>query len=350
MIKNSRSQQSDLLKQMTIPIFIPHLGCGHSCTFCNQRTISGVEKEHIWSSSQIKEHIDTWLVHASQFNRIEIGFFGGSFTGISEQLQEQYLEIAQEYLDQGKIDGIRLSTRPDYLGAKVIDRLKAYKVSMVEIGVQSYSDEVLLAAKRGHDSKCVEEAIARLKEAKIEFGIQLMIGLPGDTHESWRQTIMKVISDQPSCVRIYPTLVLAGTELANQYESGCYEAISLETAVQYGAEAYLAFNEANISVIRMGLQASDGLSSEGNVIAGPHHDAFRSLVETEIYKNIIKRDLESRLDANRYNVRVNPKHVSFFSGYKRSNLIWLETQGIHISKIISDVNVFPYQIIWLKER
>lgn len=336
-------------KQMTIPIFIPHLGCGHSCTFCNQRTISGTEREPDWSEAQVRALIDEWLMGADQFDRVEIGFFGGSFTGIPSELQEKYLAIAKEYKDLGRIQGIRLSTRPDYLGDEVIIRLLKYGVTLVEIGVQSYSDEVLSAVKRGHDRKCIQHTIARLQAANLPYGIQLMIGLPKDTKLSWMETVKQTIADQPTCVRIYPTLVLSETELATFYLAGDYQPIDLEMAVDQATDAYLAFREAGIPVIRMGLQSSEGLSEEGSVLAGPHHDAFRSLVETEIYKRMIERDLASGLIGKKQIVRVNPKHVSFISGYKRSNIKWLETSGIQIVKIEGDPKITPYQIEWIQE-
>lgn len=336
-------------KQMTIPIFIPHMGCGHSCTFCNQRTISGIQREPQWSEDQVREIIDRWLLRSAGYDRVEIGFFGGSFTGIPLELQEKYLSVAETYLRQNLVQGIRLSTRPDYLGPEVIKRLIRYGVSLVEIGVQSYSDQVLKAAKRGHDSHCIDNAIKSLQEAKLSYGIQLMIGLPEDTEASWGETVKKTIEAQPTCVRIYPTLVLAGTELAHDYEAGHYEPIALRNAVNYAADGYWQFMQANIPVIRMGLQASEDLSKDGNVLAGPHHDAFRSLVETEIYKRMIKRDLENGLAGNRHYVRVNSKHVSFFSGYKRSNLEWLKSLGVQIIKIEGDTELIPYEIKWVQE-
>lgn len=336
-------------KQMTIPIFIPHMGCGHSCTFCNQRTISGIEREPEWTERQVRALIDGWLSRAENFDRIEIAYFGGSFTGIPVLLQEHYLSIADTYIEQGLVHGIRLSTRPDYLDDSVLQRLKAHCVTLVEIGVQSYSDLVLKAAKRGHNAQCIEDTLIRLRAAGIPYGIQLMIGLPGDTYESWMKTVEKTIEARPACVRIYPTLVLEDTELGELFKAGHYQPLKLEEAVDYGAEAYTRLMKADIPVIRMGLQASEDLSKEGSVLAGPYHDAFRSLVETELYKRMIKRDLENGLVGNRQYVRVNSKHVSFFSGHKKSNLEWLKSMGIQILKIEGDSKVTPYEIKWVQE-
>lgn len=347
MKRNKLALKSETHKQMTIPVFIPHLGCGHACTFCNQRTISGVERETEWSELQIRTHIDEWLSSGENHQQIEIGFFGGSFTGIPAALQERYLSIAKSYYDLGKINGIRLSTRPDYIDEEVVKRLNFYGVTLVELGVQSFSNVVLAACRRGHDSSVIDQAVTLLKGANIAVGIQLMLGLPQDTPESFMDSVNKTIALRPACVRLYPTLVLADTELAVELNQGHYQPLELTQAVLLAAEAYQLFRKAEIPVIRMGLQSSENLSEGVNVLAGPHHDAFRTLVESEIFKRLMERDLENGLPDTRLSVRVHPKHVSFFSGYKQSNLKWLEEQGIHIDQIIKDPAVALYQIIWI---
>lgn len=334
------------LKQMTIPIFIPHLGCGHSCTFCNQRTISGRGSE-LLTRDQMKDEIDAWLSRSKDHSHIEIGFFGGSFTGLEEQIQTMALALAKSYMDQGLIQGIRLSTRPDYLGPEVILRLKAYGVTLVEIGVQSFEETVLLKTKRGHLVTDIEPAVQRLKDAGIAVGIQLMIGLPGDTSEGFERTIDRTIDLKPSCVRLYPTLVLAHTELAEQYVQGAYVPLSLAQAVDMAERGYSRLIDENIPVIRMGLQSSEALSETSLCLAGPHHDAFRELVESQRYKRLMKRDLEQGLIHTNTSVKVNPKHVSFFSGQKRSNLLWLKEQGIEVNKIIPDESIGLYAIKWI---
>lgn len=334
-------------KQMTIPIFIPHMGCENACTFCNQRTISGASSDCEWTETQLTEQIESWLESGSGHFPIEIGFFGGSFTGIPAVLQERCLSVAKRYLDAGRIQGIRLSTRPDYLGPAVVERLKAYGVTLVELGVQSFSDKVLKTCQRGHDVQTVEEAIVRLRNAGLAFGIQLMIGLPGDSREGFKTSVSCAIGWKPDCVRLYPTLVLSETQLANELLAGLYQPLSLEEAVDMAAEAYQSFMAAGIPVIRMGLQSSENLSDSSHVLAGPHHDAFRTLVESTLYRRLMERDLENGLPDMRLCVSVHPKHVSFFSGHQSANLKWLRAQGICLGTIHKDDTVQPYEIKWL---
>lgn len=333
-------------RQMTIPIFIPHQGCGHSCTFCNQKTISGQE-DAMLTQAQMKTEIDSWLSRSQNHSRVEIGFFGGSFTGLEDSIQIMALELAKSYLDQGLIQGIRLSTRPDYLGDPIIERLVQYGVTLVEIGVQSFSEEVLVRTKRGHASDVIEPAVLRLKNAGIQVGIQLMIGLPGDTPQSFHNTIETTVGLRPDCVRLYPTLVLEDTALAQEFRLGEYKPLSIEEAVVLAESAYSRLLEEHIPVIRMGLQSSEALSEAHLCLAGPHHDAFRDLVESARYKRLMKRDLEQGLVHSHMRVKVNPKHVSFFSGQKKANILWLKENGIEISKIIPDESVGLYEVIWI---
>ncbi len=332
-------------EQMTIPIFIPHLGCKNDCTFCNQRAISGVKETPILSETYLVGLIESYLSESRQ-KHIEIGFFGGSFTGLDVEYQEVCLQVAATYLKKGAIQGIRLSTRPDYINKAVIERLLRYGVTTVELGVQSFEESVLRLSQRGHDVNAIYHSIRLLKMADINVGIQLMLGLLGDTEQSFLESVEKAIALKPSCMRLYPTLVIKQTELYKQYLRGEYSPLSLEEAVRWSANAYERLLRENIPVIRMGLQASDSLSGEDGFVAGPHHDAFRSLVESELYRRLMERDLASGRLNSQMCVKVNSKHVSFFSGHLKSNLKWLASHGIHIERIEGDMEIAPYTIKW----
>ena len=145
-----------MTKQYTIPVFVPHLGCPFDCVFCNQRKITG--KSTSIKKEEVINTIEEYLSYFDREVRLEVGFFGGSFTGIDEDIQEDLLAIAYEYKKAGKIDGIRLSTRPDFIDMKVVERLKKYSVDIVELGVQSLTQEVLDSSGRGHTTDVVYRA------------------------------------------------------------------------------------------------------------------------------------------------------------------------------------------------
>ena len=95
--------------------------------------------------------------------------------------RRRFWESAAQLKKDGRISRVRLSTRPDALGAEVLARLAHYGVDTVEIGVQSLDDEVLAASQRGHTAAQAEDAIRRVQAAGFRCGAQMMVALPGDT-------------------------------------------------------------------------------------------------------------------------------------------------------------------------
>jgi len=216
-------------KHAIIPIFIPHRGCPNDCVFCNQRKITA--RTTAPTADEVKNTIDTWLTTLGEVPTVEIAFYGGSFTGLRLTEQSSYLAIAKEYKERGLIDKIHLSTRPDYIDRDILDNLKAYSVDTIELGVQSFDDEVLRKSNRGHTSASVYEAVSLIKEYGFEFGIQLMIGLPGDSLETCIYSAEETVKLKPSLTRLYPTIVIDDTELLEMYERGEYKPLSREEAV-----------------------------------------------------------------------------------------------------------------------
>lgn len=294
---NSRPRKLMAKRHYIIPIFIPHLGCPHQCIFCNQKEITGQLRE--LAVEEVHQQIDDYLETMSAADRdVEIAFYGGSFTGIPIELQDKYLAVAKLYLDAKKIDGIRLSTRPDYIDEKTLQRLKAFGVTIVELGVQSMDDQVLIKANRGHTAAQVQQAVELLQRYDFQVGLQMMVGLPGDSKLLALATAHKLISLQPDFVRIYPVLVITRTPLAELFQSGQYRPWSVEQAVDTCKELLMLFRTAGISVIRMGLQPSEEINENARVLAGPFHPAFGELVEIALVRDrLIGLCRSLRLDA-----------------------------------------------------
>lgn len=275
---------------MNIPIFIPHFGCPNGCVFCNQQKIRG--KDTIDDEITLRVYLEDSIRTAGQREDIEIAFFGGSFTGLPLETQERYLSIGKEYVEKYALKGIRLSTRPDYINENVIKFLEQYPVSAIELGVQSLDPTVLELSKRNHTVPAVANAVACIKKTSIQLGLQMMIGLPGDTAEKAVETAKKMIAFMPDTIRIYPTLVLQDTELERMYNEGLYRPLSLSEAVTWTSSVLPLFEAAAIVVLRVGLQANEGLSGE-NVIAGPYHPAFKELVQDEVIYNRLEKALDA---------------------------------------------------------
>lgn len=268
---------------LIIPIFLPFEGCENRCIYCNQRLLHPDVEEV--SSENIEKTIYKYLRSSRtkrELTNIEVAFYGGSFTSIEEERQFFLLKILKKYIQNKEIDGIRFSTRPDKLNKNVLTDYKHYGVTTIEIGAQSFKNNVLNAIKRNHTAQDIRNAINLLKEANFITSIHLMFGLPFSTIEDDIISIEETIKLSPNYVRIHPTLVLKGTELADLYLNNQYKPLSLEEAVDIISIALKKFKEANIKVIRVGLHNDDNLANPNTIIAGPFHPSIKQLAEKKL--------------------------------------------------------------------
>lgn len=314
--------------QYIIPIFVPHLGCPNDCIFCNQKSISGQKKN--MTKEQAKNIIDNYLKNLNDSDAlIEIAFFGGSFTAINENLQNELLELAYTYVKEGKVESIRISTRPDCIDKNILKRLKKYKVKTIELGVQSANDFVLKRANRGHTFEDVKKASKLIRWYGFRLGHQMMVGLPESTRQDEINTAKALIKLKPKMVRIYPVLVVKNTKLEKEYEDGIYKALPLPQAVETCKQLVRMFSDKNIDIIRVGLQNTDEISDpsseKSEVVAGPYHPAFRQLVESGLwYDAIVEKIKKLNVKVKEVQVTVNPLDVNNVIGHKKDNVLKLK--------------------------
>jgi histone acetyltransferase (RNA polymerase elongator complex component) len=304
-------------KHFTIPIFIPHAGCRFDCIFCNQKRISGIKLPSPVNNISliINEHLKT----INPDNAIiEIGFLGGSFTGIKQSLQEEYLSIAYDFIKKGLVKSIRLSTRPDYINQNNLNLLKNFGVKTIELGVQSLDNEVLLKSGRGHNVMDVEKAAKLIKQNDFNLGMQMMIGLPYDNYQKALMTAQGIIDMKANCVRIYPVLVIKDTELEQLFYKNEYHPLSLEEAVYITKNIVLLFESANVKIIRVGLHPSEDLISNQGFICGPFHISFKELVLTEIWNDLLQKLYIPNKERN-ITIYTSPKEINYAIGYKSKN-------------------------------
>lgn len=320
------------MKHYNIPIFIPHLGCPFNCIFCDQKRIARIEPAPDPDSvlDMVQSALNTIPASATE-REIEVAYFGGSFTALDQAVQEEYLLALQPLLQRGAIAGIRLSTRPDFIDSSVLDMLGRYGVTTIELGVQSLNDQVLGTSGRGYRSQAVVDACHLIQQYGFRLGIQLMIGLPGDSFEYDRETTFKTMELEPEMVRIYPTLVIRNTQLDSMYEEGRYQPLELEEAVAICAWMFMCFQQQNIKVIRMGLHPSEELREEGVIVAGPFHPAFGELVEQLVFQkqaqSLLHNYMQSRPGTQDLRIYSSYRDLSKMLGYKKSNLQHLNSLG-----------------------
>ena len=311
-------------KEYIIPIFVPHLGCPNDCTFCNQKKISGQTKNV--KAEDVKNTIEYYLNNFKDDNKyIEVAFFGGSFTGIDVDKQKELLSVAYEYIKNKKIDSIRISTRPDYINKEILKMLKSYGVKTIELGVQSTNDYILNKSKRGHTFEDVKKASKLIRKNGFILGHQMMVGLPESTRQDEINTAKDLIKLKPKIVRIYPVLVIKGTQLEKDYESGEYTPLTVEQAVETAKDLLVLFNKKKINVIRIGLQNTNEITdpslNESQVVAGPYHPAFRQLVESRLwYDNIANEIKKVNSNVTHIQIDVNPSDINNAVGHKRINI------------------------------
>ena len=313
------------MKKGNISVFVPHLGCPQQCSFCNQKTITGREKQP--TPEDVKAAIETALNRKGY--EYELAFFGGSFTAIDRDYMKSLLETAFPYVQNGSIKGIRISTRPDFIDGEILSILKEYGVSSIELGAQSMDDEVLFANLRGHTSKDVENASNLIKEYGFELGLQMMTGLYKDTDEKALETAKKLIALKPETVRIYPTVVLKETYLAELFEKEEYKPQTVDDAANLCTKLLPLFENAGIKVIRLGLHASDDIRK--NMVAGAYHESFGEIVQSRIMLNKILK-----YPPGSYEIYVNPKSVSKLKGNQKRNIYFLIEEGYNIKIVQSD--------------
>ena len=316
------------MKHYIIPIFVPHLGCPNDCVFCNQKSISGQQK--MITKEDIRNTIDFYLENIKDKEaKKEVAFFGGSFTGIDVEKQEEFLQTAYQYIKNGKIDSIRISTRPDYINKAILKRLKKYRVKTIELGVQSANDYVLKQSRRNHTFEDVKKASKLIRRYRFNLGHQMMIGLPESTKIDEINTAKELIKLKPQMVRIYPVLVIKNTKLEKDYLDKKYKPLTVVQAIEICKEIVPMFMKKKIEIIRIGLQNTDEITDPSikgsEVVAGPYHPAFRQLVESSLwYDNIVERTKELNVKVKKVQITVNPKDVNNVVGHKRENIDMLK--------------------------
>ncbi len=315
-------------KQYIIPIFVPHLGCPNDCIFCNQKSISG-QKSNM-TKEKAKEIIENYLKSIDKENaQIEIAFFGGSFTAIEVKRQEELLEVASEFVKNGEVESIRISTRPDAIDKETLKRLKRYKVKTIELGVQTSNDYILKRINRGHTFEDVKKSSRLIRWYGFRLGVQMMVGLPESTTIDEINTAKELIKLKPKMVRIYPVLVIKNTPLEKELKEEKYKPLTVVQAVEVCKEIVRLFHDKNIDIIRIGLQPTEEISAPGTdkseVVAGPYHPAFRQLVESAMwYDAIVGKIKKLNVKVKEVQVTVNPIDANNVIGHKKSNVINLK--------------------------
>ena len=313
------------MSHSNISIFVPHKGCPNDCSFCNQRAISGQMTSA--TPEDVEDAVEIAIKYKVDPKNTEIAFFGGSFTAIEREDMLSLLTAAKHFLDIYKFKGIRISTRPDCINKDILETLKNYGVTAIELGAQSMSDEILSANRRGHTAEDVRKASKLIKEYDFELGLQMMTGLYKSDFQKDEQTALEIIKLRPDTVRIYPTVVLKNTHLGYLQEKGEYIAPTAEESAPFCARLLQLFEKEGIKVIKLGLHSSETVESD--MVGGAYHPAFRELCEGHIYLAKTLEKLSDKDKNQQYVIYVNKKVLSKAKGQQKRNEKALKNQGFH---------------------
>ena len=324
-----------MTKHKNLSVFVPHEGCPNQCAFCDQRSISGTLNPP--TVQYVKQLCEEFLPKENGTD-CEIAFFGGSFTAIDREYMENLLRTAHSFVKQNRASGIRISTRPDCIDREILDILKQYGVTSIELGAQAMQDKVLCANLRGHTAEDVKKAALLIKENGFSLGLQMMTGMYGQQNDyslAAIDTAQQFVALKPDTVRIYPTVTLKNTYLEKVFLQGKYTPPTLEQTVYICVKLMEIFDKADIRIIKMGLHADTGL--EDKIVAGPYHPAFRELCMAGRCLEKIKKQLTNS-NVKSCIIKVNPKELSQWKGQKNSNIQALGRVGYSVS-ITADANV-----------
>lgn len=323
------------MRPIVVPFFISHLGCPNRCVFCDQEKIAGA-KGALPGAEEMAAKISAYRL-SSPGREVEVAFYGGTFTSLPREDQASLLGALQPLLAAGSVRSLRLSTRPDAVGAETVAFLQTMKVGTVELGVQSMDEEVLRLSRRGHTAADAERAVRALRQAGIRVGVQLMPGLPGDSAERALASLDRVLALAPSFLRIYPTLVISGTALAESYRAGSYAPQRLGEAVDLCGSMLLAAMRCGVPVVRLGLQPTAELEVPGVLLAGPYHPAFGQLVESELFYRLMSQMAAGLAWGSRVSFVAPAGRVSDLVGQGRRNLARLaESCGVTVTRVRED--------------
>ena len=345
------------MKYYNIPIFLPELACPFRCVYCNQFSITG--KQQLPDIQYVKNTIDQYLDSFPENDRfVEVAFFGGNFTGLPVKMQDDFLKIVQPYLEKGVIQGIRCSTRPDYIDENRVKTLKSFGMLNIELGAQSTNDDILRKCGRGHTFKDIENASQIIVNEGITLGLQMMLGLPFDSFDDDMQTARDIVRLGAKETRVYPCIVVKDTELERLYHKGEYTPLTLNEAVDQSATLYEYFTENDVKVLRIGLHTSDDLNGDAYV-AGPYHKNFAEMVFSRIWgrkfdkidektDKIVIEVPENQLNhaigyqgENKKKLQERYKHVVISTGAKRNG----EISANQLFRIIPMPEISPLPVV-----
>ena len=184
-------------------------------------------------------------------DKVELIVMGGTFLAYTEEYQYRFIKDCYDALNgtesptleeakrlnetaKNRCTGLCIETRPDWCRQEEIDRMLEFGTTRVELGVQTLDDEVYRLVRRGHKVEDVVKATTLLRQHGFKVYYHWMPGLPGSTPQEDLELSGKLFADdsfKPDGLKLYPTMVVEGTELERWYQEGRYQPYDVNTMV-----------------------------------------------------------------------------------------------------------------------
>lgn len=305
------------------PIFIPFAGCPHHCIFCAQEQQTGAGRQSV-AEAVAKANIDfPEFLAKTKSSCIDMAFYGGTFTAIGEDDFFLCLAFFGACKELAKKNGItllgRCSTRPDALAPDRLQSLKSTGIDLIELGIQSFNDTVLMQSKRAYTGETAVSACQTVLAHGFKLGIQLMAGLPNQNQTVFLNDVQTALLQNPHCMRYYPCLVPEKTQLARLFDEGKYMPWSNETCIEILGKALATAWQARVPVIRLTVAPEQEFDT--HLAAGPRHPGLGSDIMGYAFYTLIKDSL-TKLEQPAQKICIPIHFQGCFFGTKN----WLKKQ------------------------
>ena len=325
------------MKTNIYPIFIPQIGCNYPCVYCHQGKITQKTSPPNLLLPQDELSKVKNFIQKHRFQEKEIAFFGGSFTCLSRKEMLFLINQILPFFDD--LTFLRISTRPDAINEAQLQFLKTFKVKTIELGVQSFSEQELLACKRGYTVETALDACLLVKKLGFQLVVQLLIGMPNSLHlystqqksqneiesndlrqclpHSFFFSLPYIGTVKPHFVRLYPLVVIKDTELETMYRENKYHPLTIEEAVHICLSYLNECRKHAIPVIKIGLHSD---IAQEDIIAGPFHKNFGEIVRgLDLARQIIDETQQS----TDQQVFISLKTASLLNAYNKYGFEYL---------------------------
>lgn len=205
---------------------------------------------------------------------------------------------------------LKVAVSPSIVNKELLKMLKSYGVTAIELEALSTNGYILKRCGCIYTIDDIKKAAKLVKWNRFKLSFQVGIGLPDSNKFDELNTAKELAKLKPNLVRIYPMVVVRNTALEEEFNTGIYEPLTLNQAIERCKETIYEFNRRKVKEIRIVKQNELNKSEETEIVAGPLHKDFAQLVTDSIwYDSIVDKIKKFNVKVKKVNIEVNPKDL-----------------------------------------